>query len=271
MFRVGSTMDKALFNIAPETFERLSSTERYLLTYIHDHLDEIATMSIVTLSERATVSTATIVRLMKKMGYRGYTPFKYRLEQDKKMVDTEGNLSGIDHSIKKALQKNEEEVRRTIQLQSIGQIEDVVQKMFNAEKIYIFARGFSQMIAQEMMVKLQVLGKTCEMHDDPNIIRIKSRKMNHQTDLVIFVSLNGETEELVEACQNLRILQVTTITLTTKVNSSLNKLSDMTLLGYKSEGSPIPEYEVRSRLSLNVIARVLLDAYVIRREDAVHK
>lgn len=102
------------------------------------------------------------------------------------------------------------------------------------------------MIAQEMMVKLQVLGKTCEMHDDPNIIRIKSRKMNHQTDLVIFVSLNGETEELVEACQNLRILQVTTITLTTKVNSSLNKLSDMTLLGYKSEGSPIPEYEVRS-------------------------
>lgn len=69
-------MDKALFNIAPETFERLSSTERYLLTYIHDHLDEIATMSIVTLSERATVSTATIVRLMKKNGLPGIYSFQ---------------------------------------------------------------------------------------------------------------------------------------------------------------------------------------------------
>ncbi|MBM7839568.1 DNA-binding MurR/RpiR family transcriptional regulator [Alkalihalobacillus xiaoxiensis] len=127
-------MDKALFNVPPDVFERLSSTERYLLTYIHDHLDDIATMSIVTLSDRATVSTATIVRLMKKLGYRGYTSFKYRLEQDKTMIDTEGNLSGIDQSIKKALQKNEEEVRRTIQLQSIGQIEDAVQKMHDAKK-----------------------------------------------------------------------------------------------------------------------------------------
>lgn len=60
-------MSKPLFNIPYNTFERLSDTERYLLTYIHDHLDEIATMSIVTLSERAAVSTATVVRLMKKL------------------------------------------------------------------------------------------------------------------------------------------------------------------------------------------------------------
>ncbi|MCR6098149.1 MurR/RpiR family transcriptional regulator [Salipaludibacillus agaradhaerens] len=262
-------MEQLLFNIPRETFERLSETERYLLTYIHDHLDDIATMSIVTLSERAAVSTATIVRLMKKIGYKGYTSFKYRLEQDKQMIDKEGSLSGIDHAIKQALHKNEEEVQRTIQLQSIGQIEDAVQKMHDAKKIYIFARGFSQLIAHEMAVKLQVLDKTCEMHDDPNIIRIKSRKMNHQTDLAIFISLNGETGELVEACQNLTIRQVTTITLTTKAHSSLNRLSDITLLGYRSDKSAIPEYEVRSRLALNVIARVLLDAYVIRTNENV--
>ncbi|AST96599.1 MurR/RpiR family transcriptional regulator [Shouchella clausii] len=262
-------MSKPLFNIPYNTFERLSDTERYLLTYIHDHLDEIATMSIVTLSERAAVSTATVVRLMKKIGFKGYTSFKYKLEQDKQMVDKEGSLSDIGNEIKQALQKNEEEVRRTIQLQSIGQIEDAVQKMHDAKKIYIFARGFSQMIAKEMAVKLQVLDKTCEMHDDPNIIRIKSQKMHHDTDLAIFISLNGETKELVEACQNLSIRQVTTITLTTKVNSTLNKLSDMTLIGYKSEHSLIPDYEVRSRLSLNVIARVLLDAYVIRTKESV--
>ncbi len=256
-------MNKPLFDIPTQTYASLSPTERFLLEYIHQNIDEIATMSIVTLSERATVSTATIVRLMKKIGYDGYTSFKYRLMQNEKMVDYDDQLRDIDVDIKKAIKKNEEEVFRTIQLQSIGQIEDIVQKMHDAKKIYIFGRGFSEMIAKEMMIKLQLTDKSCESHDDPNIIRIKSQKIK-SNELAIFISLSGETKELVEACQNLRMRQVTTISLTTNLDSSLSNLSDITLLGYKSDQSLFPEYEVRSRLSLNVIARILLDAYVIR-------
>lgn len=241
----------------------LSETERYLLHYIHQHLEDISTLSIVTLSERANVSTATIVRLMKKIGYNGYTSFKYRLKQEKKMTDDSDQLKNIDEDIKLAIRKNEEEVLKTIQLQSIGQIEDAVQKIHDADKIYIFGRGFSEMIAKEMTIKLQLIGKTCEVHDDPNIIRLKSRDID-KNELAIFVSLNGETSELVEACQNLSMKQVTTITVTTRIDSTLSKISDMTLVGYKGEQSFFPDYEVRSRLSLHVIARILLDAYVIR-------
>ncbi|MCY7707227.1 MurR/RpiR family transcriptional regulator [Bacillus safensis] len=246
-----------------DVYQTLSETERYLLNYIHQHLEDISTLSIVTLSERANVSTATIVRLMKKIGYNGYTSFKYRLKQEKKMTDASDQLKNIDEDIKLAIRKNEEEVLKTIQLQSIGQIEDAVQKIHNADKIYIFGRGFSEMIAKEMTIKLQLIGKTCEVHDDPNIIRLKSRDIE-KSELAIFVSLNGETAELVEACQNLSMKQVTTITVTTRIDSTLSKISDMTLVGYKGEQSFFPDYEVRSRLSLHVIARILLDAYVIR-------
>ncbi|ARD56381.1 transcriptional regulator [Bacillus safensis FO-36b] len=256
-------MNESLFNIPSDVYQTLSETERYLLNYIHQHLEDISTLSIVTLSERANVSTATIVRLMKKIGYNGYTSFKYRLKQEKKMTDASDQLKNIDEDIKLAIRKNEEEVLKTIQLQSIGQIEDAVQKIHNADKIYIFGRGFSEMIAKEMTIKLQLIGKTCEVHDDPNIIRLKSRDID-KSELAIFVSLNGETAELVEACQNLSMKQVTTITLTTRIDSTLSKISDMTLVGYKGEQSFFPDYEVRSRLSLHVIARILLDAYVIR-------
>ncbi|KMY19467.1 MurR/RpiR family transcriptional regulator [Bacillus pumilus] len=256
-------MNEPLFNIPSEVYQTLSETERYLLNYIHQHLEDISTLSIVTLSERANVSTATIVRLMKKIGYNGYTSFKYRLKQEKKMTDASDQLKNIDEDIKLAIRKNEEEVLKTIQLQSIGQIEDAVQKIHNADKIYIFGRGFSEMIAKEMTIKLQLIGKTCEVHDDPNIIRLKSRDIG-KNELAIFVSLNGETAELVEACQNLSMKQVTTITVTTRIDSTLSKISDMTLVGYKGEQSFFPDYEVRSRLSLHVIARILLDAYVIR-------
>lgn len=256
-------MNESLFNIPSDVYQTLSETERYLLNYIHQHLEDISTLSIVTLSERANVSTATIVRLMKKIGYNGYTSFKYRLKQEKKMTDASDQLKNIDEDIKLAIRKNEEEVLKTIQLQSIGQIEDAVQKIHNADKIYIFGRGFSEMIAKEMTIKLQLIGKTCEVHDDPNIIRLKSRDIE-KSELAIFVSLNGETAELVEACQNLSMKQVTTITVTTRIDSTLSKISDMTLVGYKGEQSFFSDYEVRSRLSLHVIARILLDAYVIR-------
>jgi len=256
-------LNESLFNIPSDVYQTLSETERYLLNYIHQHLEDISTLSIVTLSERANVSTATIVRLMKKIGYNGYTSFKYRLKQEKKMTDASDQLKNIDEDIKLAIRKNEEEVLKTIQLQSIGQIEDAVQKIHNADKIYIFGRGFSEMIAKEMTIKLQLIGKTCEVHDDPNIIRLKSRDIE-KSELAIFVSLNGETSELVEACQNLSMKQVTTITVTTRIDSTLSKISDMTLVGYKGEQSFFPDYEVRSRLSLHVIARILLDAYVIR-------
>lgn len=257
-------MDDTLFNIPNNTYSTLSDTERYLLEYIHKHLDDIATMSIVKLSEEASVSTATIVRLMKKIGYNGYTSFKYRLKQDKKINDENEVLSDIDVNIKRAIQKNEDEVLKTIQLLSIGQLEDAVQKIHDAKKIYIFSRGFSEMIAKEMSIKLQTVDKLCEFHDDPNIIRIKSKKVKSD-ELAIFISLSGETAELVEACQNLRIKQVTTITLTTRLDSSLSNLSDMTLLGYKSNQTFFEEYEVHSRLSLSIIARILLDTYVIRK------
>ena len=68
-------MDEMIFDIPYELYNELSDSERHLLQYIYNHLERISTMSIVTLSEEANVSTATIVRLMKKLGYEGYTSF----------------------------------------------------------------------------------------------------------------------------------------------------------------------------------------------------
>jgi DNA-binding MurR/RpiR family transcriptional regulator len=256
-------MNDIIFDIPAERYQSLSESERYLLNYIFKHIEEIPNISIVKLSEAATVSTATIVRLMKKIGYDGFTSFKYGIKDHLKSQKGIDALDEIEDRIKQAIHKNELEVLNTIRMLNSGTIEDAIQKIHDAQKIYIFARGFSEMIAKEVTIKLQLLGKNCEMHDDPNIIRVISRKLK-QKELAIFISLNGETAELVEACKNFKINNISTITLTAGVDSSLAKLSEITLLGYKSSHSFFPDYEVRSRLPLQVISRIILDAYVIR-------
>lgn len=242
----------------------LSSSETYLLDYLEKHLEEIPELSIVKLSESANVSPATIVRTMKKLGYEGYTSFKHHLKDESENSSHFANMEKVDKKIREAILKNEQEVTRTIQMLDSGTIEDAIQTIEASKKIMIFARGFSEFIAKEMEVKFQLMGKYCEMHDDPNIIRTLSKKLN-RNDIVIFISLNGETEELVVAATNCSKKDIRTITFSANVSSRLVQNSEINFIGYKSPLSYFPEYEVRSRLPLQVMTRILLDAYAIRK------
>ena len=87
-------------------------------------------------------------------------------------------------------------------------------------------------------------------------------------DLVIFITLNGETKELVAGAKNAFDNGVSTLTITTNEDGSIIKYSEMVLLGFKSQTSYFPDYEVRSRLPLQVISRILLDSYVIRTQKS---
>ena len=239
----------------------LSDSEKYLWQYVNDHLDEIPKLSITKLSERSNVSTATIVRTLKKQGYEGYTAFKHTLKNS-----SHEELQIADAEIKKIINKNKIEAVNTIANLKSDTIEDTIQTLQKTDRIFIFARGFSEWIAREMAIKFQLLNKYCEVHDDPNIIKLRSQSIKN-TDVVIFISLSGETDELVIAAQNCQKNGTHTITLTTNSDSRLARYSDTLFVGYKSKNSYIPDYEVHSRLPLSIIGRIIVDSYIIRTEN----
>lgn len=241
---------------------QFTDAEKHLLNFIKNNEDIIPSTTIVKLSELANVSTATIVRAVKKMGYTGYTSFRFDMANHKENNEF-SIMDEVDSEIGKAILKNAEEVKRTIEMLNSEIIEDAVQIIKNAEKIMIFARGFSTFIGEEMTTKFQLVDKYCELHTDPNIIRKISMKIKNNC-VVIFISLNGETIELVEAAQNTKNLNAPSILITANEESSLANITDINFIGYKSPISFFPDYEVRSRLPLQTIARILLDAYVIR-------
>lgn len=239
-----------------------TDSEKYLIDFIKDNEEIIPSTTIVKLSELANVSTATIVRTVKKLGYSGYTSFRFNMVNNQEKHEF-SIIDEVDNEIGQAILKNQIEVSRTIDMLNSNNIEDTVQIIKNTEKIMIFARGFSTFIGEEMTTKFQLLDKYCELHTDPNIIRKISTKI-HTDSLIFFISLNGETTELVEAAQNNKNQDTPSILITANGDSSLAKNTDINFVGYKSPVSYFPDYEVRSRLPLQTIARILLDAYVIR-------
>lgn len=242
--------------------KHFTASEKYLIDFIKENEEIIPSTTIVKLSELANVSTATIVRTVKKLGYSGYTSFRFNMVNNQEKHEF-SIIDEVDNEIGQAILKNQIEVSRTIDVLNSDNIEDSVQIIKNTEKIMIFARGFSTFIGEEMTTKFQLLGKYCELHTDPNIIRKISTKI-HTDSLMIFISLNGETIELVEAAQNNKNQNTPSILITANGDSSLAKNTDINFVGYKSSVSYFPDYEVRSRLPLQTIARILLDAYVIR-------
>lgn len=243
--------------------KKLSNSETYLWNYVEQHRQEIPNLSIIQLSEKANVSTATIVRAMQKQGYSGYTNFRQIVIQENNDLNHFPNFKDMSQKIKNVVLKNQDEVLKTIQKINVGDIEDAIQKIKVAKKVYLFAQGFSEMTAREMQIKLQLLDKTVEFHSDPNIIIPISKRIK-QEDLIIFVSLNGETESLLKSGQTALKRHVSTITITTNAQGSLMKYSEIAIVGYKQKSSFFPEFEVHSRLPLEVISRILLDAYAIR-------
>lgn len=244
--------------------DNLSSTEQFVWKFIQDNLESVPFLSIIELSERANVSTATIIRALRKKDFTGFSDFKHGVAKNNSSKDFT-NLERADSDIKSAILKNEHEVTNTIKMINIPDIEQSVQRIKHAKTIYIFARGFSELIAKELLVKLQLLNKNCQLSDDPNIIRTLSADIR-PGNLVIIISLNGETPELIEAAKKTSKNKIPIILITTNADSTIGKYSTIELCGFKSETTYFPAFEVHSRLPLQVISRVLLDSYVIRTQ-----
>lgn len=241
----------------------LSNTEAYLWNFVQQHPQQIIQMSVIKLSQYANVSTATIVRTMQKMGYSGYTAFKESLREKSNGNSNFDVLNQADDAIKSVITKNEIEMNKTLYNLSYSTIEDSISLTQQANLIYIFARGLSEPIGREIMVKLQLTGKYVEFHSDPNIIKTLSKKIRSDS-LVIFITLNGNTNELVTAANFLSKHDVPILTFTTNPKGKILKYSTLTFMGYMSKTNYFPEYEIRSRLPLQIMTRIFCDAYSVR-------
>ncbi|WP_282708439.1 MurR/RpiR family transcriptional regulator [Ligilactobacillus sp. Marseille-Q7487] len=243
----------------------LSTAELHLWQIVEDNPKLVADMSIIQLSQFANVSTATIVRTLKKMGYSGYTAYREQVRQNIGHSFTYNVLNDADKQIKNVILKNEIELRNTLKNLDYGTIEDSILAVKQASLVYVFARGLSTSLARELQIKLQLMGKYTELYDDPNIIKILSKKITHDC-LVIFISLNGETKELLYAAKNLEKKDIPKIIFTTNNTGTLVNFADFLFLGYKSKKNYFPEFEVSSRLPLQVMVRIFLDAYAVRNQ-----
>ena len=245
-----------IIELSPNILENLSKTELEIVNFINDNEERLSELSIVDIAFETYSSPSTVSRAIRKCGINGFNELRYKLTQKVENKEI--------HDLNEIMNKSLIEATSVINLLNIlHTMRDAKRKN---ERILIFARGLSELVAQEFCMKLQVLDYFAVTNGDPQIMRVMSKNIK-KGEVVIILSLNGETKELVESARNAQARGATVITLCCSGSSELIQYSKYVMIGYKHSHIAIRNFEVTSRLPLYIMCRILIDFLVETKNE----
>lgn len=194
----------------------LNQTDMVIWKYIYNHKERCRHMSIHELARECNVSSTTVVRFAKKLSLEGFGDLKAILKlMEERVYGAEPDvLQAVtvfyQHSCKELIKRNFDGASRL---------------MYRAQRVFAYASGYVQSnVVQEL--------KRMFFYDNIMIYEVKGQEEFHNlvrlmttNDLVIIVSLSGETPLAVEFAQKLQLKEVPLISITQLRDNTLASLS----------------------------------------------
>lgn len=243
--------------------DKLSNLEQQVMNYILENPDMIEQNTIEELSKILFVSTATISRTCKKLGFSGFQELKYSLASHKDTIDVE-KVSVQDHSIMNHIQRFETEFNDNISQIGASISDEVIDLIENSNHVEFFGVGASLPICIEAARKMTFAGRIATARSDWDELRVVAQNMK-ETDLAVVVSLSGETLHIIEYANILKENNVPMITLTGNKNNHLIELGTHTLYA-ELQAHYYGKVDMSSRFLLNMILDLLLLEYIQRKK-----
>ncbi|MEE2025268.1 MurR/RpiR family transcriptional regulator [Alkalimonas mucilaginosa] len=214
-----------------------SPGEKLLADFILSNPDQIRYMSSRTLAETAGVSQASVVKFTQKLGNKGYTDFKFALNDslhqtaEKPSVQLHGQISlddNFDVTADKLVASKVTVLHNTRAINSQQTFELACQKLLTAKRIMLCGIGASALVARDLTLKLQKLGMAALTESDTHV-QLANVANYSQDDLLFVISESGETPEVIATAKHARANQVQIISLTGYGSNSISRLADVCL------------------------------------------
>ena len=243
-----------IFDTIEKNRKLLNKNENYLLKYILENTEKVSNMRIQDLSKETFTSTATIVRFCNKLSYSGYAEFKANL---KSSIHKEAN-----HKLSPNNTFLFDDIAKTKDLINDCVIDEVIDLIYNAEKIDFYGEGSSKDVCIDISRKFHLVEKNCRYFNDSSIMYSTASDLDSKT-LIIAISMSGETPQVIKAVniaktRGCKIICVTSVGYTTLAN-----LSDKCLFIFSSEYE-INNIKFKSRVMASAIMEYVFFRYLDR-------
>lgn len=230
-----------------ENSDNLTKNDLDLLEEIRKFAEKVPQLSIAELSNILHVSQSTIVRLSQRLGFKGYSEFKYHFSLNQDEI--------IKHSSEDLRELLKQDIQSTIKLAENTNFSTLVNQIIKARIIYCYGTGLSQKKALEEFGRLLM-----DMNKQVIIVPVQRElsmmiPMVSNDDLFIICSLTGNTNELKTIVPELKKREIPLVGIS---EFSQNYLSNSANLSYYFYSSGFYDNSKISRISLTGLT-ILLD------------
>ncbi|GAK60885.1 transcriptional regulator, RpiR family [Candidatus Vecturithrix granuli] len=221
-------------SLVEKQYDKLSKVGKRIADYVQLHPDKTILLSLQVLSEKCSVSDASVLRFCRALGFSGYQDFKAALVPE--LLKQGTNIYqeiGVDDDFtavrEKFLENLNNDIRKTLMSYSQERIKSVSDRIIRSKHIIIIGLAGSAGVARIFNDCLLGLGiYSAYLSDRVEIERVVSQL--DQDGTLFGISHSGETQEVVYALKKGKENRVYTIGMTNFASSSVAKYSDVILL-----------------------------------------
>lgn len=243
-----------IIDMKKEVYQSLSESEAKVVDFLNKNEQLIPALSITKIAEKTFTSSATVSRTIQKCGFSGINELRYKISHQGDSRES----ANAPYVVNTILAKSFRECTQTIDAISSTDIYQTIEYIKSANRIFICARGFTAIIAEELQMYLQLLGYNAIIVKDVMWMK-KFHKIITSKDALIILSLRNSTPELAEVAKTSHDCGAKVVTICCKSPTELEKYSDITLIGHTEKIMEASELIVYSRIPLLVITRTIIE------------
>lgn len=218
---------------------------------IYDHF------TITYLADFLNVSTTSLHRLSKKLGYSSFKLMKEDFFEEEN-IET-------DHPIPYDYLGMISMTYRSVE-SSITQ--EMMNDLLKAKRIVIYGMGMSHYIAKIFQIKLQLLGILVEQYCDSRFMKLSSQNLQSKEDVIIVLSRSGCPPELIQVMSEASQREVVSILITETKQSPLKELSTYVIQTAKTVDD---DNDIDTRIHTHIAMDLLIQRYLLLKEEHINE
>ncbi|WP_438348600.1 MurR/RpiR family transcriptional regulator [Paenibacillus sp. FA6] len=251
-------------------YNSLTRTEQKIAEIIKLDPEKIVYGTLTDLAEMAGVGDTSVLRLCRKLGFRGYQEFKLKLAQE--LVHPIHNVHGeIDENddmstmAEKITTENMLFLQNTLALLDMRELQLAVEAILHANKLIFVGVGSSANTAADAKYRFMRLGFDSLLVTDSHVMAM-TLALAKKDDVVFAVSTSGSTKDLVDAVRIAKENGVFFICLTSQAKSPLTQYADAVLLSSSKE-SPLQGGAFRSKITQIHVLDILTTIIAVQSKE----
>lgn len=248
-------MPQSGFNRIRSMKEQLSGSDDKIATYILKYPTEARGHTIQEMADAIGLSTATVSRFVKRIGYTSFREFSLSLViNNPSDVTFFGEINKDDDTtamVKKVFSGAQNALTATESLLKASDFETATNWLINAHRVALFGIGGSALVAFNGYHKFLRTPLVVEQHPDYDVQLMQAVRMRSD-DVAIVISHSGRNHDTLTIARQLKNNHVKIIAITAYLQSELAKIADVVL------PSAAEEVNIRSESMSSLIAQMTI-------------